>query len=645
METFSGKLYLSQLVIEHFKSFKRVEFEFHPHTNILTGINNAGKTNVLEALALWHEIYTLLVRPAERSVDGQYRKGDSIPGTSAGLRIRQSELKSVRSSAFGDIFYNEETSVPIWFRATLRKEDRELEIPLSIKAKGEGIVEIRCGDDYPDFDFTLFNDRSFINDPNKDIRLSFANPVWGLPQYEERVIPARIKHQIQSRQSFSVFRNRLEILYDRGTERRFEHLCQDISDILSDGQEKVSFEFSGNELSLQVFCSIGKSRSEVSLLGSGTLQIIQVLLDIHSVGEGLDLLTMDEPDSHLHRDILYRLVRILSKGNSQRQLFLTTHNASLIREASAQHLFHIEAKSEATYRPVFQHAAPKSAKKGIQANHSTPVLQALGEVTSLDFVSALEADRLFFVEGTSDALAIQHLLNQLENKTKCAYWVMDGIDGIFSRLGIQKEIFEAIKNKQSIWEKGYLVFDKDCMTDEQSKRVSEGFSNRLGIDTHIWSSYCFESILLSDVKKLGKLMEKFSGEKDIAWEFLLEQAMKNYIQQYNIEHFVGPSVTGKLISRAKKLVNPDLRLNIPDAIATEPHTLYHETRAYYEKSLNLAEFHKLADKEAVMSIVQETFSAAQRTPPADFNDLLAHVAYPATWYPDWDFLRKIRPLI
>jgi DNA replication and repair protein RecF len=44
-------MYLSKLEIVNFKSFAEVSFDFHPQVNVLTGVNNAGKTTVLEALA------------------------------------------------------------------------------------------------------------------------------------------------------------------------------------------------------------------------------------------------------------------------------------------------------------------------------------------------------------------------------------------------------------------------------------------------------------------------------------------------------------------------------------------------------------------------------------------------------------------
>jgi DNA repair exonuclease SbcCD ATPase subunit len=43
-------MYIYQLRIKNLKSFKDITFQFNKDINILTGVNNSGKTTVLEAL-------------------------------------------------------------------------------------------------------------------------------------------------------------------------------------------------------------------------------------------------------------------------------------------------------------------------------------------------------------------------------------------------------------------------------------------------------------------------------------------------------------------------------------------------------------------------------------------------------------------
>jgi recombinational DNA repair ATPase RecF len=61
-------MYFSKLQIINFKSFENVSFDFHPKVNVLTGVNNAGKTTALEAVALWYECYKKLIRRANRDI-------------------------------------------------------------------------------------------------------------------------------------------------------------------------------------------------------------------------------------------------------------------------------------------------------------------------------------------------------------------------------------------------------------------------------------------------------------------------------------------------------------------------------------------------------------------------------------------------
>ncbi len=43
---------IDRLTVENFKGFEHREFSFHPQMNLLVGVNGAGKTSVLDALAV-----------------------------------------------------------------------------------------------------------------------------------------------------------------------------------------------------------------------------------------------------------------------------------------------------------------------------------------------------------------------------------------------------------------------------------------------------------------------------------------------------------------------------------------------------------------------------------------------------------------
>ena len=130
---------IATIQIKNFKSFQDVTFEIDPDFNVVTGVNNCGKTNFLEAIALWHECFNKLIRPAGKSYKELYRKGDFILVTTHEKYLPYETFKTVRSSNIEDIFYNCNLKNPIELIFKLVKteapeESETLEIGFSLKA-------------------------------------------------------------------------------------------------------------------------------------------------------------------------------------------------------------------------------------------------------------------------------------------------------------------------------------------------------------------------------------------------------------------------------------------------------------------------------------------------------------------------------
>ncbi|MTJ47240.1 AAA family ATPase [Dolichospermum sp. UHCC 0259] len=73
-------MHISRFKVKNFKLFQDIEVEFNQTLNIFTGVNNSGKTTLLQALSLWHECFTKLIRKALRTTSN-YRRNDYILGT------------------------------------------------------------------------------------------------------------------------------------------------------------------------------------------------------------------------------------------------------------------------------------------------------------------------------------------------------------------------------------------------------------------------------------------------------------------------------------------------------------------------------------------------------------------------------------
>ncbi|WP_275451678.1 AAA family ATPase [Clostridium novyi] len=45
-------MYISNIIIENYRSFKNISVDFHEGVNILIGHNNVGKSNLLKAFSI-----------------------------------------------------------------------------------------------------------------------------------------------------------------------------------------------------------------------------------------------------------------------------------------------------------------------------------------------------------------------------------------------------------------------------------------------------------------------------------------------------------------------------------------------------------------------------------------------------------------
>jgi len=486
--------------------------------DVFTGVNNSGKTNLLEAIALWHECFNKLIRQAGKGYKESYKKGDYILGHTTEKYFPYETIKTVRTSNIDDIFYQRDTTAPMELSINLNKVDINLEIGFSIKTSGLNyVIELL---NYSQYNFRGFNE-FFENFPNP-ISASFASPVATIRTEERFVTRPQIIESIQKRESVEVVRNRLYNLYynTTGNENLYDNFIGDLSYILFNNEKRIEF-FPKSDIQKDIKSVIDYKieskdiEKDISLLGSGTLQIIVILLNLYAPEKtrDLNLILFDEPDSHIHRDIQKRLIDTVLRFSTNTQIFLTTHNETLIRQVPPLYqLFHIENRPNYHYTSVVkdeQSLDVGSRFKGIYPSSLNPIISSLGNSNGLDVINAIEADHILFVEGQDDAKAIYTLLQKMTlgvNTKKYVFWVIGGVSQIFKDLPSYKKIFQLIRNQQNLWQKSVLIFDRDFLNDEHKNLILSNLNNRFGLPTYIPSAYTFESILLTDFDKLGRLL-------------------------------------------------------------------------------------------------------------------------------------------
>ncbi len=644
-------MYISKFHVENFKSFKSVIIHLNDKVNVLTGSNNTGKSTLLEAIALWHECYEKLLKRAGKATKKIYKQDDYTFGVEAGSYFAYSEIISVRSPYYEDIFHNlNKKNGAVILRATLSDEQgKNIDINFKIVGADGGNYKISL-ENYNNFDYSLFNDRVFIKNPETAIKTLYASPIANVLSVEEWQHYRTIEHKKQSHASFQVIRNRLYELNSRNYSNAFDKFQEQLSVLLFENPGQVKFNFEKDKGPfIKVLLQLGYEVSkDISLYGSGTLQLIEILLNIHEQKNEMNIVLLDEPDSHIHRQLQSRLLRILNASDNT-QVFITTHNESLIRESNPNWIFHLEQLPEKEYFPIQRN---RQGNRGLMSSPYANIIQTLsGKGSGLDFVTALEADVLFMVEGVNDALRIQKILSLRNNDMrKYAYWVMGSIDTILDQIAHYKNVFTNIENEKSLWDKTVLILDKDYLTDKQRSRLISEFQTKLKLKKiHIWESYCFDSVVFSDLALLSTLLTNFTQEKNTKKPVtyneissLLKTALNKLIDQKNNSNKVELMnlIKGEKGKKGKKFEHLGFQkiyepeFDVKEAIA-----------AYLDSCFNEKNIHKLMNKDDCEMVFQEIFASFgipfsmewidEQT--FTFNDIIETINI-GTLFPAWDFL-------
>jgi hypothetical protein len=609
-------MHLKSIYIDNFKNYRKVTINFDQKLNVFTGINNTGKTTILEAVALWSESFRILITRAKRS-DARLniRQGDYRLGNKVGNYVDHRKITSVRTSKYEDIFFGLQLGSPIKISVTVGglQNNATLEIPIVIRAANGSNYDIVL-DDHDNFNFSLLN--SCFNSLPTPFSTIYASPVASLVVGEQFKLATQINHNVLSRQSYLVLRNRIFRLRSTATYNNFE---SDISYILNNSVQPVVFHVIGDinlDCNIDINVQIGSADhpKDISLLGSGTLQIIELMLALYEGSNELNLVLLDEPDSHIHRDIQKRLIRVLQRDENNAQIFITTHNESLLRSTSPNNIFHIQATGCGTnpisYFPIVR-SAIGSRHSGIQPSHLSNLLCRIVNENSLDLLDIIEARKVVFVEGDDDAHHIRKIFEKATNRdcNDIVFWAFGGIDAFLQKIRHYKSFLEGIGTDQNIWSKCIAIFDCDFVTSPQINALANGLRTVINLESHIWQSYTFESSILSDRVCLQNIFYKailptISSPNIQTINDAINDAFSEVVNQKTISlnsdlNFQN-RITGQIESRARHI---EISLGINNIIQGGAPRYFINYSDYARGELQAGRIQHLCNKDDVESII------------------------------------------
>jgi predicted ATP-dependent endonuclease of OLD family len=454
-----------------------------------------------------------------------------------------------------------------------------------------------------------------------------------------------------------VLRNRLFLIYR--LPNLFSLFQSDLSYILSNNEKNISFEVIFDETKdVKIIVKYKFEQNErfkdIALLGSGTLQLVEILLNFYqadSQRKDFRLIMLDEPDSYIHRDIQKRLVEIVTRFAQKTQVIISTHNESLIRSAPIEQIFHLDGKSKGEYIPINRQEIEKLQPHftGIYPSLINPVIRSIGEITGLDFINAIECDRLIFVEGEDDARVLNILLKQQIGISKrYMFWVLGGISELFENIRSYKTLFSSIKNGKSLWEKSCFVFDKDFLNHEHQNAIVSKFKEKYQIDVFSCEAYTFESTIFDNLDSLSVLIVRWIESKkevsnidrtEILMHLKIEYSkISQILEKRYSDIFVEEEAqryrnmrekTNSLFGNSSIITENDIKLN----------TL---VRTNLKNTLQTNNYYWLMRKEEVTAVID---AVAQKyglnfNCETDFIEIIKAVTK-STWMSQWDFVNKL----
>ncbi len=211
-----------------------------------------------------------------------------------------------------------------------------------------------------------------------------------------------------------------------------------------------------------------KKKTEISQLGSGTVNILNILAVLNYNEETIkgdatkcNILLLDEPDSHLQFNLQNRLFEYLEKVSQDegRQIFIVTHNSSLISQFG-QVLF--VKNGQKIINPISIDDYLEKELKNIDTNHYN-VMKDLSEakknkdslIKQIKQIKNIETP-LIYCEGPSDLIILENAFKKLYSTIERPFNLING----YSCTQL-KNIFEDLKTFEKNEMPQISIFDFD----------------------------------------------------------------------------------------------------------------------------------------------------------------------------------------
>lgn len=366
---------IEKVIIQNFKRFDKEEFAFSEF-DIIAGVNNSGKSTVLQALAIWQFVVT--------AFSGQIRSGNT------GIQVVLPNFSALPVPEFNLLWRNrQDRSYPIDEKGKKKQTYILIEIEVFWK-NAEGVeasfgVQLRYQS--PQSVYAIPKNgwaalKSAQKDPNFPV-VAFVPPFSGLEPSEQKLDDGPVRQQVGKAQPGSVLRNMLLRVSERQDQTDWEILCTLVEKWFSLTLCKPVYR-PGLDINILVEYKEKGKLFDIISGGSGFHQTLTILAFLF--GSKPNTILLDEPDAHLHvrlqRDLIDEL-RIIARGRSI-QFLTSTHSEAFLNGADPTQIISVLS------------GTPK------RISDTSAVIAAMADVSNDEFVRTQSSPLVFYIEGQTD---------------------------------------------------------------------------------------------------------------------------------------------------------------------------------------------------------------------------------------------------
>lgn len=506
-------MHLKSIQIKNFKGFKNLSFECNKNFNVVIGENNIGKSTIFESLLIWESCFNRIINAKKTA----FYKADG-----GNTYIPFGDLTFIRLINDTDLFFEAPNQARI--TVTIEEKDKVFNLTFELsKPKSISNSYLR---------FKTINHREFEKFAeflkHSQIKLDEAifiyqtKPVSNILNREPFMNSGQVLKKISIGKSGEVLRNK--IIKKKAESRT--NLERQISKVLN---QNIKFHcinekrFQKDEyINLKV--SSGGKHLDIHLQGSGFLQVAEIFSTIDYLENAMNILLIDEPDSHIHAKLQKKLLQELRLiGNTQ--TFVISHNDTFVSELNPEELFYLNNESK-----------NEGAIKKLDLKNFDKIKKELGGIIiALDKLNY--TDKVCFVEGDDDIEYIDKLLKkhiELEPDNlpirDVVFYHLRGKDYLLKKLDHNKRLLS-----QLFKDKNYaVVYDKDFSTEDSCIPFETEISKKLGDNSLIYkhNGYCIESTIFSDLDKLCELLSKIYAISNLRVYYFIEEFVSGITSEF-----------------------------------------------------------------------------------------------------------------